>query len=227
VFIHGYNVSFDEAVLRTGQLAWDLKFAGPAITYSWPSADRTRRYISDLEMAEWSAPHLQAFLQDLRTRTRPRTIHLIAHSMGARVLTRALERLVSSSRAPDSTTVFQEVVLAAPDMNAQIFTQLAPALRSGSNRVTIYSSARDLALRVSAAIRGEAPRVGGDVTARAFRGFDVIDGTRIGSSLLNHSTFAEDPLLLNDLALLFRQRLGPDERSISLERSGDVWVFRP
>jgi len=35
VFIHGYNVSFADAVKRTAQLTVDLEFAGAPICYSW------------------------------------------------------------------------------------------------------------------------------------------------------------------------------------------------
>jgi esterase/lipase superfamily enzyme len=31
VFIHGYNVSFEDAARRTGQFAYDLKFVGAPI----------------------------------------------------------------------------------------------------------------------------------------------------------------------------------------------------
>ena len=37
VFVHGFNVAFDDAVRRTAQMAYDLAFEGPAITFSWPS----------------------------------------------------------------------------------------------------------------------------------------------------------------------------------------------
>ena len=37
VFIHGYNVAFDDAIYRTAQIAYDLSFDGPPILYSWPS----------------------------------------------------------------------------------------------------------------------------------------------------------------------------------------------
>ena len=61
VFVHGFNVSFDDAVLRTAQLAWDMKFRGPALTYSWPSAGATAKYVSDLDMADWTAPPRRIF----------------------------------------------------------------------------------------------------------------------------------------------------------------------
>ncbi len=227
VFVHGYNVSFDQAVLRTGQLAWDLRFRGPAITYSWPSEGRLLGYLSDIDMADWTAPHLEAFLADLRQRTGSRTIHLIAHSMGNRILTRALERLNHFQLATKPVVRFQELVLAAPDLNSAVLSEVASALKNSSDRVTIYSSARDKALRISAFLRNEVTRVGGNATALpSLPTFDIIDASKVKASLLSHSYFAENTEILNDLALLLKQRLGPEQRSVTLEQSGPIWIFR-
>jgi len=38
VFIHGYNVTFEDAARRTAQMSYDLAFDGAPIFYSWPSA---------------------------------------------------------------------------------------------------------------------------------------------------------------------------------------------
>lgn len=38
VFVHGFNVSFEDAALRTAQLAYDLDFDGAPLMYSWPSS---------------------------------------------------------------------------------------------------------------------------------------------------------------------------------------------
>src|SRR5262245_12280183 len=37
VLVHGYNVSFDNAIRRAGQLAYDLEFDGPVFVFSWPA----------------------------------------------------------------------------------------------------------------------------------------------------------------------------------------------
>src|SRR5712664_3402091 len=39
-FVHGYDVTFPEAVRRTAQIAADVNFRGAPICYSWPSAGR-------------------------------------------------------------------------------------------------------------------------------------------------------------------------------------------
>jgi esterase/lipase superfamily enzyme len=219
VFIHGFNVLFDEAVLRTGQLAWDLGFKGPAILYSWPSAGSVGKYVADFETVEWSAPHLRNFLQDLRRQTGARVVHLIGHSMGTRLLAMALESL------PDPKPRFQQIVLAAPDISAALFKQLAPAMMSEAERVTIYSSQRDMALELSGLIGKGPARVGAQ--ARAIPGIDVIDATSVRTSLLGHSYFAESPLILSDLTQLLLGHLAPSQRTSTLQMSGtQIWTTR-
>ena len=47
LFIHGYNVTFEDALHRTAQLAYDLKFPRPALCYIWPSKGATVLYTQD------------------------------------------------------------------------------------------------------------------------------------------------------------------------------------
>jgi hypothetical protein len=65
LFVHGFNVSFSDAALRTAQLAYDLKFPGIAMFYSWPSAARVWGYLHDEESAELARQPLQILLDDL------------------------------------------------------------------------------------------------------------------------------------------------------------------
>ncbi|MCB1178810.1 MAG: alpha/beta hydrolase, partial [Leptospiraceae bacterium] len=37
VFVHGFNVKFEEAVLRAAQIKYDLKFPGEVVLYTWPA----------------------------------------------------------------------------------------------------------------------------------------------------------------------------------------------
>jgi len=220
VFVHGFNVKFDDAILRVGQLEWDLHFEGPAILFSWPSAGSTGQYVTDFEMAEWAAPHLRDFLLRLRRETGAQVVHLIAHSMGARLLSLALDRLKDQTGAQPA--IFQQIVLAAPDISVPLFRQLAPALRSSSKQVTIYSSEHDKALGFSSLIRGGAPRVGSEVIAIA--GIDVIDATAVKASLLDHSYFAENPVLLQDLRELLVEQFAAAKRLTTLRKTGDIWI---
>jgi esterase/lipase superfamily enzyme len=37
VYVHGFNTKYEEAVLRAGQLAYDLKYQGPVLVFTWPA----------------------------------------------------------------------------------------------------------------------------------------------------------------------------------------------
>src|SRR5262249_55976535 len=67
VFIHSFNTSFDNALYRTAQIAYDLgKDATPfgtAFLYSWPSAGQVVDYPGDFDAARFTINHLKTFLQ--------------------------------------------------------------------------------------------------------------------------------------------------------------------
>jgi hypothetical protein len=54
IYIHGFNVAFDEALRRTAQLSVDIGFSGAPILYSWPSRGQLTWYRSDQDDADWS-----------------------------------------------------------------------------------------------------------------------------------------------------------------------------
>jgi esterase/lipase superfamily enzyme len=225
VFVHGYNVSFADALRRTGQLAYDVGWKGAPILYSWPSRGELMGYTSDEQIVDYSAPHLADFLTQLREHAAMERLHLIAHSMGSRVLTKALDRIhLAGGKA--ALQAFQEVIIAAPDLNLHVFSELAGALRETSRHVTIYSSTRDLALRISSALHGEAARVGSgqDLPARA-RGFDLIDAANVDTSFLGHSYFVEQPALLEDLRDVLLYGKPAAERAGRLRPAGLIWEF--
>ena len=66
LFIHGYNVSFEDAIFRTAQLAVDLKFPGAAMAFSWPSYADPVKYTFDEQNAEVSIPALREVLKTWR-----------------------------------------------------------------------------------------------------------------------------------------------------------------
>lgn len=53
IFVHGYNVSFEDAARRTAQIAYDLGFDGAPMFYSWPSAGKALGYPSDEDNVDW------------------------------------------------------------------------------------------------------------------------------------------------------------------------------
>ena len=214
VFIHGYDVSFDEAARRTAQLTWDLGFRGIPILFSWPSRGAKIMYSADEASALWAVPHLEQFLRMIARRSGATTIHVIAHSLGNRPLMYALQQITLQHSLSDSR--FDQIVLAAPDIDVGIFRQLATVFPSIADRVTIYASAHDKALEFSKILH-QSFSVGGQTRpSHAVPGVDVIDASAMSEDLLDvdHSYYAANITVLEDMGYIIRVGLPPAKRAL-------------
>lgn len=232
VFIHGFNVSFEDAAMRTAQMSYDLGFAGAPILYSWPSAGKVTltSYTRDGRNADLSAAMLKSFLEQLAAKANVKTVHLIAHSMGNRVLTQALDQ-ISASGQTGSRVHFGEVALLAPDVDASLFQQLAKRIRVTAERMTLYASSRDEALKISQKLAGY-PRAGGVAPYPVIvPGIDTIDASAVDTSLTGvyHGYYADNKTILSDLFHLLRD--DPPEKRFGLTpvkiAAGSFWRFQP
>jgi esterase/lipase superfamily enzyme len=225
VFIHGYNVSFESGARRTAQIAHDLRFAGAPILYSWPSTSAALRYTEDETNARWTVSHFDAFLKMVLTELGADAVHIIAHSMGNRVLTESLKVL----QVPEDAAKMRQVVLAAPDIDADTFEDLSREFRTRAERFTLYASSRDLALKASKLVHGY-PRAG-DSTPDVLivDGVDTIDASRVDTNLLGHSYVGDSSSILADVYNLLESGQPPAERRFHLEprqRTGrQYWLF--
>jgi esterase/lipase superfamily enzyme len=229
VFIHGYNVSFDDALLRTAQIAYDLDFLGAPLLYSWPSNGDVVSYVPDTNKNDWTIPHLSGFLLAIGGQLNPSNIHIFAHSMGSRALVQAMDRM--SQRAASSTR-FGHLVFAAPDVDSGVFKQLGPALQKISTRTTLYASSKDRALILSKALNGY-PRAGdSEPTPLIVAGIDSIDVSAVDTDFLGlrHSYYADKRSLLSDVFYLLTAGLEPEKR-FGIRGVGTpplrYWVFKP
>jgi esterase/lipase superfamily enzyme len=227
VFVHGYNVLFEDAVYRTAQLAYDLGFEGAPILYSWPSLGTEIGYPVDLNNAEWTAPQLRWFLEDVATKSSADVVHVIAHSMGNRPVVSALNRIAAESAAAVRSR-FRQIVLTAPDIDAATFRQLAAALPRVGTRVTLYASSNDRALQLSHKYQGY-PRAGDTVPRVVIvRGVDTVDVSALDTGLLGHSYYGDNRSVITDLLYLLRDGLEPSRRAflqVRAEPPDRYWVF--
>ena len=192
IFIHGFNNSFEGALFRTAQIAFDLKFDGAPFVYSWPSAGTWTSYPYDRESASAARPYLKKFLQLVSQKSGAKSVSIIAHSMGTFALLNVLRDL--KYQAPDSVKINQ-IILAAPDIGVNEFKILAKEIKGLSAGVTLYASANDRALYVSREYHGGVARAG-DVPAQGpivVSGVDSIDVSAISIETLatNHSSYAQ------------------------------------
>jgi esterase/lipase superfamily enzyme len=199
LFVHGFNVSFIEAALRTAQLTHDLRFPGIAMFYSWPSAGSFWGYLHDEESAELAKRLFTQLLDDI-SRLNVDNIYIVAHSMGNRIVGSVL-----ASKADDKKLVgrIREILLAAPDINATVFKeQIAPQLEGlQSAHKTIYASSSDLALAASKVVHGfrrVGESTGGVLT---FPGIDTVDASKTAPVVraFGHSYILDSISVLNDV----------------------------
>jgi len=228
VFVHGYANTFEEAAWRTAQLAYDLGFEGAPILYSWPSRGEVGAYPADEATIDWTTPHLKAFLEKIASVSHARTVHLIAHSMGNRALTNALVSIAAerSSIPP----LFKQILLAAPDIDAGVFRQLAENFPRLADRITLYASSKDKALIASRKFH-RSPRAGDSGKAITIVSkVDTIDATAVDTGLFGHSYYADNRSILSDIFSLIRTGDPPDKRfgmrAAHLNQM-TYWQFRP
>lgn len=231
VFVHGYNVPFAWAARRTAQLAYDLNFEGLPILYSWPSRGSPLDYMADTASVRFSGRRLSRVLDQIVASSGAKRIHLIAHSMGNRALTDALE-LFALRRAQSTTTpAFEQVLFTAPDVDAGLFTEMLSTIRPVAKRMTLYASQNDLALITSRSLHGGVPRAGqGGDDILVSELFDTVDMTALGEDMLGHNYFADHASALTDMLSLFWRDAPPTKRCGMVKRSKhdhSYWLFDP
>jgi esterase/lipase superfamily enzyme len=227
VFIHGFNVSFESAVYRTAQIAYDLAFDGAPILYSWPSVGSPTGYPVDANNSEWTIDRLHWFLEDISAKSGATLIHVIAHSRGNWPTMNALNAIATESHST-APPRFSQIVLTAPDVDADSFRDLVRRFNLIATRTTLYASANDEALRLSREYQGY--QRAGDVRPQIVvtPGVDSIDVSAVDTSLLGHSYYGDNTSVISDIARLLRTGLPPDRRC-GIQRAGDAilryWAF--
>jgi esterase/lipase superfamily enzyme len=167
VFIHGFDNSFESAIKRSAfNREWFAASGVPeadttVIAFTWPSGGELfgnlpdppdAAYRHDQDMAGKSSAHLASFLANVltlvdQTRRAGKRAFLLAHSMG----NHALAAAIASGVAPGGVT-YNEAILPAAD---EIYTTLQTPnvgmyrLRDLADRISVYSSRRDIAMDLS------------------------------------------------------------------------------
>jgi esterase/lipase superfamily enzyme len=215
VFVHGYNMSFAETAMRTAQLAYDLNFPGMPFFFSWPSAAQITGYLRDLETAQLSEDAFDRVLDDL-SQLPASELYIVAHSMGSRLVSQVLKSRVDRGKP---TARLRELLLAAPDINAELFrTAIAPRLQAlQGTQTTVYASSSDLALKASKAVHGYR-RVGEtDGGVFVYPGLETIDasGASMAVRAFGHSYLTDSAAVLKDVQALLRKRLPARQRGLA------------
>jgi esterase/lipase superfamily enzyme len=215
LFVHGFNVSYVEAVVRAVQLAHDIEFDGDIIVYSWPSVGSVLSYGHDEDSERISQHHLKEILQELEAVRKYDAIFVLAHSMGTRLLSDALTGLIDTDY---QATSIKEIVLAAPDINTLEFRgYIEPKiLERFKFRTTVYMSTNDFPLKISRILH-EYPRLGDPTYERYIqKGVEVVDASSNSPVRRSwgHSYVWDNPLVTADFSKLINLGRGANSRGL-------------
>lgn len=212
IYIHGFNVAFDQAAIRTAQLWQDLKIGGEIGFYSWPSRGSIFRYKLDGKMVHTGEQYLSAFIKSMLDKTDAKRIHLIAHSMGNRLLLRVISRMLGMLTHCERSRI-KQVIFAAPDVGVSDFAATVATV-SPTERNTLYASQKDKALWASKYINGE-KRAGGSPPVFTTQGLDTIDTSEVNLDFWGsgHDYYAFNRALISDIHYLIDANIAPQKRA--------------
>lgn len=194
LFLHGYNNTTSEALLRLAQFVEDTGFQGVPVLFTSASAARAPRCVYDLNSALVARYQIKK-TSDMLSRTRAKSADLFAHSMEAFLTMEGLVDAQQAGRLGRRKTL-NHIVLASPGVDIDLFrSQLALLPPEIRRKMCLLVSGDDSALRLSSRIAGGVPRVGAAQAEELEQlGLTVIDLSAIDDSPLgSHSKFARSP----------------------------------
>ena len=226
VFVHGFNVDFQEAALRAAQIGFDLQVKGAMAFFSWASRGEVGKYLADAVAVELDEEPIADFLCDFATRTGARRVHVIAHSMGNRAVLRAVDRIAGDANRRTAVR-FGQFILAAPDVDARKFEQLCAAYRAVAQRTTLYVSSRDYAVEAARWLH-DYPRAGLLPPVTVADGIDTVNVVNADLTLLGHGYVAEARSVIGDIHALIHHGTPPPRfglQPLATENGRAYWLI--
>ena len=208
LFVHGYNNTISDSILRLAQFVEDTNFQGVPVLFSWASAAQPIKYVYDMNSALAARPQLEEGARIL-TKTKAKGANVFAHSMGA-MLTMEVIVAAELQGGFNKTGRVKNVMLAAPDIDIDVFRSQMSRIKKQKQNLFVLVSKDDSALSFSRRISGGVNRVGSaDAEELAEFGVTVIDLSEIDDSASgSHNKFAGSP----DVVKLIGQGLNDANR---------------
>ncbi|MDX8533153.1 alpha/beta fold hydrolase [Mesorhizobium sp. VK25A] len=194
IFVHGYNNNFAEGLFRNAQVVHDYHISSVPVHFSWASAGSIGGYLFDRDSALQARDGLAETIE-IAARSNASGVFIVGHSMGAYVVMEALRTLALQGKA-EVTSRIRGVLLAAPDIDPDVFSSQVRDITRLPHPFTIIVSRRDRALSVSRRIAGGRPRVGSgfEIPLLQKKNIQVIDISDVEGG--GHSGFATSETLM-------------------------------
>jgi esterase/lipase superfamily enzyme len=193
LYIHGYKETFESAARGAAEIAAGIGFLGKRMVFAWPSKAALLDYGYDRESALISRDALEETLLRLLADGGASRVHIVAHSMGTMLAIETL-RQMWARHGDVYAARLGAVVLAAPDIDFDLFEAAMRRLRSIAEKITVISSTADRALEVSRRLAGGVTRVGA-ATREQLEGLGVrvVDASDYGGwAMIKHDLFLSD-----------------------------------
>ncbi|MBB3901321.1 esterase/lipase superfamily enzyme [Methylobacterium brachythecii] len=192
IYVHGYRESFESAAVSAAMLSDGIRFRGASALFTWPSAAATFDYGYDRESAMWSRDGFEDLLKALASSPSGGRINIVAHSMGT-LLTLETLRMLRAEAGEAAMSRINAVVLAAPDIDIDLFTNGVERMGPDVHKITVISSTNDRALELSGVLAGGTRAGAADRDRLEALGVRVADASDYGGGLINHDLFLSNP----------------------------------
>jgi len=199
VFIHGFNNHFEDAVFRFAQIVHDSGARSVPVLATWPSRGSLLAYGYDRESTNYTRNAVERLFQYLARDPEVKEVSILAHSMGNWLALESLRQM--AIRNDGLPAKFKNVMLAAPDVDVDVFGSQIADMGKRRPRFTLFVSRDDRALAVSRRVWGNVSRLGAiDPEQSPYKeelaadGITVVDLTKVkAGDNLHHTKFAESP----------------------------------
>ena len=221
IYIHGFNVSWSDAVASSLALQESLNQSDPGkpdqkvmvVLFTWPSDGKALPYVSYMsDRAEAKASgaavgrgFLKArdFLFKVRTLDARgldiacgQDLHLLCHSMGNYVLQCALERMAENTPGTSFPRLFANIFMCAADVDDNVLEDGQPlgSVQELAQNVSVYSNKGDVAVFISHYTKGNPERLGHNGPAHPallHNKVHSVNCTPIVTGLIEHSYYQD------------------------------------
>ena len=245
IYVPGVNTPFISPVNMMAQFAHFMGRDGVFIAFSWPARGNPFSYSKQLTSAGTSVRNLRQLILLLATETTAERINLIAYSAGSPIMSNALLQirlLLESDRQEDirRTVPIGSVIYAGADEDHDYFRNMyLDGFQQLADSITIYTSDKDRALRLSKIFTTGSARLGRvseNLTPNDLKALEkdshtsLIDVENAKSIAGKGDPFAHgywygNSWVNQDVINLLRTHIAPGERGLILDDDSPIWTF--
>ena len=247
IYVHGTKVDFANSAILTAEVD---HFAGRdfiGLAFAWPSHQNILAYLTgiDVKHALDSSQALQSLLVLLAEHTNAQHINILSYSAGGKVTSKALSELRQSFAGLSAAQLKEKfrigaVVLAAIDVDVDVFLQRLPSISNIASQVVVTVTDNDHALKAARQLMGGEARAGSAeaeiqeeqfIVSHQLANVEIIDvsiGQEIrGFDIEGHHYWYRHPWMSSDIVFLMRTDLPPAARGLTPAEMEGVWYLSP